>query len=372
MSALKYWVWLSSHQGLTSVEKINLLRAFGTPENIFKANEEEILAKCKIRKYGLGLLSDKSMKRTEEIIEQCAALKVQIMTLQDSQYPTRLAEIYDPPLVLYVKGTLPMIDEAPVIAMVGTRKCTAYALNCAETMGNEIATGGGIIISGLANGVDQAALRGALKAGKATIGVLGCGHDVMYPKSAINMRKDIEVKGAVISEYPPGIAALPHNFPTRNRIISGMSVGVVIVEAPMKSGALITARMALEQNRDVFAHPGTVEDAINSGNYALLRDGAKPAKSGADILKEYTHLFPDKIDLEKISPKKKSLFKKNEKDIPERILEVLSDDEAVHVDRIIEATGLSASDVLSNLTVMEITGAVCQLPGKRFKREPGW
>ncbi len=371
MSALKYWVWLSSLQGLTSVEKIKLLRAFGTPENIFKADRDEILSKCKIRNYGLGLILNKSMDRCEEIIEQCAALKVQIVTLQDSQYPARLAEIYDPPVVLYVRGTLPMIDEVPVIAMVGTRKCTAYALTCAETMGNEVAMGGGVIISGLANGVDQAALRGALKAGKPTIGVLGCGHDVMYPKSAVNMRRDIETKGAVISEYPPGVAAFPQNFPTRNRIISGMSVGVAVIEAPIKSGALITARTATEQNRDVFAHPGTVEDAINAGNYALLRDGAKPVKSGADILKEYTHLFSDKIDLEKTKPKKKTLFRKDDEDIPERILKVLTD-EAVHVDRIIETTGLSASEVLSNLTVMEITGAVCQLPGKRFKREPGW
>ncbi len=372
MSALKYWVWLSSHQGLTSVEKIKLLRAFSAPENIYKADRDEILSKCKIRNYALGLLSDKSMERCEQIIEKCAQLKVQIMTLQDSQYPSRLAEIYDPPVVLYVRGTLPMIDEVPVIAMVGTRKCTAYALTCAEAMGNEVANGGGVIISGLANGVDQAALRGALKSGKPTIGVLGCGHDVMYPKSAVNMRRDIEVKGAVISEYPPGVAALPHNFPTRNRIISGMSVGVAVIEAPIKSGALITARTATEQNRDVFAHPGTVEDAINAGNYALLRDGAKPVKSGADILKEYTHLFPDRIDLDKITPKKKSFFKKNEQEIPDKILMALSDDEAVHVDLIIAKTGLSASDVLSNLTVMEITGAVCQLPGKRFKREPGW
>lgn len=372
MSVLKYWVWLSSCQNISSVEKIELIRAFSTPENVYNATVDEISSKVKVTKGALIQLSDKSMDRVEDIIESCAQQRIQIMTLQDSQYPHRLMQIYDPPLVLYIKGQLPQVDDYPAIALVGTRKCTVYALGCAEELGREISKGGGIVVSGLAEGVDQAALRGALKSGRPTIGVLGCGLDIEYPKSAGNMRKDIEVKGAVISEYPPGTAALPHHFPVRNRIISGLCVGVVVVEAPKKSGALITARMAAEQNRDVFAHPGTVEDEINAGNYLLLRDGARPVRTGADVLSDYVHLFPKKINLDKASTKKPVLFRKKEKDIPEIILQVLPDDEAMHVDEIIAKTKLTASEVLSNLTVMEITGAVCQLPGKRFKREPGW
>jgi len=372
MSILKYWVWLSSRQGVTSIEKIHLLRAFGTPENVFNASEDEILNCIRPTAYGMRSIKDKSMTDTDRIIESCMQMRIQIVTLQDSQYPSRLAQIYDPPTALYVKGQLPLVDDVPAIAMVGTRKCTAYALSCAETMGSEISKGGGLVISGLAEGVDQAALRGALKTGKPTIGVLGCGLDIIYPKSAGNMRTDIEVNGAVISEYAPGTPALPHNFPPRNRIISGLSVGVVVVEAPEKSGALITTRLAAEQGRDVFAHPGTVEDAINAGNYLLLRDGAKPVRTGMDVLSEYVHLFPGKINVEKASEKKHGMFNKSKsRDIPEIILDVLGD-EPVHVDDIISATKLSASEVLSNLTIMEITGAVAQLPGKRFKREPGW
>lgn len=372
MSVLKYWVWLASRQGVTALDTRRLLDAFGSPEQIYRAGRPE-LAGCALSPYCLEKLCDKSMDRVEAILEACAAQGIQLITLQDSQYPARLTQIYDPPVVLYVKGRMPEIDDVPVIAMVGTRKCTAYALDVTEKLAGQVARGGGLVLSGLANGVDQAAHRGALRAGGKTVAVMGCGLDIDYPKNAAEMKRDIAATGALISEYPPGCPALAQNFPPRNRILSGLSVGVVIVEAPEKSGAMITARLATEQDRDVFVHPGTVEDPVNAGNYALMRDGAKPVRTGADILEEYVHLFPQAVELERARPQK-PLFSRKSADGDEsgRILAALEGDQALHVDEIIERTRLPAATVLANLTVMEITGSVRQLAGKRFQREPGW
>lgn len=373
MSKLKYWLWLSGRKGVTTVNKAELLKALGDPENIYNADANTLASVCEMTAYAADSLLDKNLDDAQRIIDECAKLHIRIMTMQDSLYPSRLLQIYDPPEVLYIKGHMPDIDDHPAIGIVGTRKCSAYGLTCAEEMGEQLAKGGAIVISGLANGIDQAALKGAVKSGKPTIGVMGCGLDVPYPKGAAKLKNDMLANGAIISEYPPGTPARAQNFPPRNRIISGLSLGITVIEAPIKSGALITARMAYEQNRDVFVHPGTVEDEVNQGNYELMRDGAKPVRNGAEVLCEYVHLFPKRITLEKAEPKK-PLFskKKSDDEVSDEIMKVLDGDEAVHIDEIIARTKLSASQVLSNLTILEITGAVKQLPGKHFQREPGW
>ena len=366
MSALKYWVWLSSCDKLSPRTKAELIKQFSSPEKVYNLTEEELKSSIRLKPSEIQDLLSKSFEKAEKIISDCHNLGIQILTMQDSSYPNRLLQIPDPPLVLYIKGALPLIDELPVITVVGTRKCTAYALANAERIGYEISKCGGIVVSGVANGIDQAALSGALKAGAKTIGVMGCGLDINYPKTAFAMRKDISSNGALISEYPPGAPALAQNFPIRNRIMSGLSVATLVVKAPKKSGALITANLALEQDRDVFVFKSDCDDINNSGGYELIREGACAIKSGYEIMDEYTGAFSEYITCQSQEHIQPSISE------TEKLILSVINDEPVHIDTIIEKTGLNAGEVLANLTVMEISGCVCQLPGKRFKRQPGW
>jgi DNA processing protein len=242
-----------------------------------------------------ALLASKDLGRAESILALCEEKNIRIMTMQDADYPQRLAHIYDPPAVLYVRGRGPLIDEEPAVAVVGTRKASAYGLKMAMRLGYEITKGGGLVISGLAAGVDAAAARGALNAGGACVGVLGSAIDVPYPAQNAELIEDVAAAGALFSEYPPGYPTLGENFPRRNRILSGLSVGVAVVEAPRRSGALITADLALEQGRELFVVPGNADAPNSEGSNALLRDCAKAVSCGWDILCEFESRFPRRI-----------------------------------------------------------------------------
>ena len=415
---LVHWIWLAHRPKLSDWSKRMLLEHFRDPEEIYYADAATLGQCVELNAEGTESLKDKDLASCQEILEQCSRLNLHILTMQDAAYPGKLKNISDPPLVLYYKGQLPQFDENPVIGVVGTRKASAYGLTAAKRMGYQIAKCGGIVVSGMAYGIDGMAMSGALTAGKETVGVLGCGADIVYPVSNRNLFRDVERYGCIISEFAPGTPPAKWNFPKRNRIISGLSNGVLVVEAPEKSGALITANLALEQGRDVFVVPGNIDQPGFVGSNRLLRDGGTVVSSGWDILSEYEALYPGKIredgdpchitvDLqeaekvaaqqEKPQPKvaQKPKLPGNKRDVQKDfkkkaidksssgsysdvndLLSRLSGDERIVaaalkngerlVDDVIAETGLSTGKILAVLTMLELKGVIRRLPGKRI------
>ena len=401
MAALKYWIWLSSLRGVGAATAVKLLDKMGSPENIFFADRDTYILNG-VASREADLLMDKNLARTAQIMDACKEQGIRMLTLGDAEYPERLRNIYDPPVVLYIKGTLPVMDEEAAVAIAGTRKCTPYGIKTSERMGYELTREGCLVVSGLAKGIDSAAAKGALRAGGKVIGVLGCGPDIVYPPENRSLFEDVSAVGAIVSEYPPGTEVNARHFPARNRIISGLSCGVVIIEAPKKSGSLITAARALEQGRDVFAVPANADSLASEGSNLLIKDGAIPVISGKDVADEYRHVYPNKVKdgknlipitpeaerrlieselsdkKEKLKAVKKVIDNKNSEDYDLKKREFsLSDDEqkicdaigraCVHVDDIIEKSGMPAGKVMALLTMLEIKGAIVQEFGKTFR-----
>ena len=394
MSALKYWIWLSELRGFNCETAARLIHAFGSPEDVYNADPSSI-RDSGFSESVVKALSMKNIDGAERVLERCERRSIQIITRQDAAFPERLKNIYDSPSVLYVKGTLPVIDDEAAVSVVGSRSMTVYGQMCATRLSYELAKAGALIVSGMAKGIDSAAHRGALKAGKPTVAVFGCGVDVVYPSENQYLYEDIIATGAVVSEYPPETRPDRAHFPARNRIISGLSVGVLIVEAPAGSGALITANLAAEQGRDVFAVPGNIDSPSSFGTNSLIRDGAMLASCGNDIIREYAAKFPHRL-LSRINPPSEQLLKSGEKPVEKQkksaetplddtdrrdeIVNILLKDftkeqrEIILViektpsvaDQIIEATQLPAPVVLSNLTMLEIDGIIERRPGDRF------
>ena len=288
---LKYWVWLSELKGLRNQTKLALLRRFGDPESIFYADPDELSLTEGADLSQLKLLENHELAQADRILADCQRLDIGLLTFSDAAYPGRLKNIYDPPVLLYYKGKLPLLDDLMSVAVVGTRDCTPYGVNCAEKLGFGLASGGAVVVSGLAKGIDAAATRGALRAGGVTIGVTGNGLDVHYPYESRYLYEDVAASGVLFSEYPPGTEPAPGHFPVRNRILSGLSLAALVVEAPERSGALITAMTALEQGRDVFAVPGPIDAPTSVGCNRLIRDGAGLVTDASDILREYEGRF---------------------------------------------------------------------------------
>lgn len=422
MSALKYWLWLTRLTGLKNQSRLLLLRHFGTPEAVYFAEPPELALVEGLERQQSALLSNHSLDAAERVLERCHRLNIQLVTLQDAVYPERLRNIYDPPCLLYVRGRLPALDEEIVISVVGTRSCTPYGIVCAERLSYGLATGGAIVASGLARGVDSAAIRGALLGGGVTIGVLGNGLDIVYPRENEGLYEDVAATGALISEYPPGTEPLPGNFPIRNRILSGIGVGALIVEAPLRSGALITASRAAEQGRDVFAVPGPIGAPTSQGCNRLIRDGAALVTDAADILEAYETRFAEKLkrvrEIPVILPEPAQEASETKdapsgtrgtasgqqseargqpsetKDAPPEAVKPLTPDdvptisvadgaisetqaiilrlmdlnEPIQADDLIDLSGLSTRQVLTELTMLEIGGHIRQYPGKRYTR----
>ena len=387
MSALKYWVWLSECRGVSNQTRLALLRHFGSPEDVFYADAGEILLTEGITREQAKALEDHKLDKADRILADCQRLGLRILTIQDAEYPGRLQNIYDPPCLLYVKGRLPAIDEEAAVAVVGTRDCTPYGVACAEKLGYGLASGGAVVVSGLAKGIDAAASRGALRAGGVTVGVVGNGLDVHYPYESRYLYEDIAAAGALLSEYPPGTEPAGSHFPARNRIISGLSLATLVVEAPERSGALITAETALEQGRDVFAVPGPIDAPASVGCNRLIRDGAGLVSDAWDILREYAGRFPEKLKQDeareqpavlgyqarqkaepKPVPPSLDLNKSSLTDDQLNLLRAMSDEEPALVDDLIEQTGIPTRRVLSALTLLEMEQLVTQHSGKRYTR----
>lgn len=413
---LLHWIWLATRPGMNDRIKAEVLRHFQDPEDAYYAAPEAYSMVDGMTEDAAASLRDKELKDARAILETCENQNIGILTFQDAMYPNRLKNIADPPIVLYYKGKLPEFDALPVIAVVGTRDATAYGLKMAKNLGTQISRCGGLVISGLATGIDGMAMRGALSAGKAVVGLMGCGVDIVYPTYNKSLLLDTQRYGCLLSEFPPGTPPYKWNFPKRNRIISGLSCGVVVVEAPKRSGALITASQAAEQGRDVFVIPGNVDVASCAGSNALLRDGAIAVSTGWDILSEYASLFPDVIrkdglpslqtlypdeeaavraadrPAEKVAQKPRFLKNKRAKEpsadkkaidnepkapysekIDKEDPALTADERAILtalggskrlVDDVIAETGLSSGVVLSTLTLLEVKGLIQRLPGR--------
>ncbi len=388
---LRYWVWLSRAAGIGAAKMRRLLERFGTPREIYYADEAALQLAGLSGKETASLL-DKDLSGADAILERCYQRHIETLTLQDSNYPEFLREIPDPPAVLYYAGRLPALSERPVLGVVGSRKASAYGLSAAMRLGYQLAGCGAVLVTGLARGVDSKAAEGALTAGGPVIGVLGCGVDVVYPPENRYLYKDVCRNGCILSEYPPGTPPYAGNFPVRNRILSGLCDGVIVVEAAEKSGALITADLALEQGRDVFVVPGNIDNPACAGSNQLLRNGAVAVTGGWDVMQEYLHRYPDAIrefnggseiritepmvaspvsvpEPEEERPQKKpidiTLVKDRVNADEYRVLEILTGGEK-QMDLLIAQTGLPASRILGAVTLLEVKGFLKRLPGKRF------
>ena len=392
MAALKYWIWLTNVPGLTNRSRWLLLEHFGSPEEIYYAEEGRLQLVEGLPSQQRELLQDKSLQRAEEILAECARKEIFLVTVQDAAYPGRLRSIYDAPLLLYGKGAMPLFDEEAAIAVVGTRKCSPYGTHAAESLGYELARQGAVLVSGMAEGVDAAAMKGALRAGGFVAAILGCGVDVIYPSANRRLYEDVAATGVLLSEYPPGTVAEGWHFPVRNRILSGLSIAAVVVEAPERSGALITARTALEQGRDVFAVPGPIDSPLSRGCNALIRDGAGLVMEAADILASYRARFPHRIhaDGAKLPPQLQPELvpeeenqavpvaelpildvKRNREGLTDDqicVLRVLNAVDGKLTDEVAEETMLPMRRVLSALTVLEIDGYAAQTTPRYFVR----
>ncbi len=390
---LLYWIWYAQLPHIGSREKALLLEHYSDPKRIYEDNIRTIAEEPLPDKI-VEALKNKDLTGAEKILAVCRKKDVGILCWDDPRFPRKLKNISDAPLVLYYKGDLPDFDAQPLIGVVGTRKATAYGIQVARNMAEEMARCGLLVVSGCASGIDAAAMQGAMEAGKQVIGVLGCGIDTIYPKTARKLYMQTERSGCLISEYPPGTKPNRWHFPQRNRIISGISDGVLVVEAPEKSGALITANYALEQGRDVFAVPGNVGVSACAGSNALLRDGAMVACSGWDVAQMYALQYPgiEKLKFSKeesvemaaqkpILPElpqetqiKKSIdnfgaplySKAAEKDMSPDEIAVCAHlgTEPVLVDDLIAATGLPAGSVLTALTILAMKDVVIHHPGR--------
>ena len=392
---LKYWVWLAELPRLKGPFRLALLRHFGSPEDIFFADREELLLAEDVPPGQAELALNRDLSAADRILADCQRLGQRILTIQGAEYPQRLRNIFDPPLVLYVKGRMPVMDEEAAIAVVGTRECTPYGTACGERLGRELAASGAVVVTGLARGVDSAAARGALRAGGTVVGVTGGGLDVVYPPENGDLYADVAATGVLLSEYPPGSPPDKAHFPVRNRIMSGLSVAALVVEAPGHSGALITARLALEQGREVYAVPGPIDAPDSVGCNRLIRDGAGLAAEGWDILRDFQERFPEKLRPARKLPawtplptRRRAEPRRKPEPAPEpekapalravsregltddqiALLGVLEPEGPVQVDDLIESTGIPARRVSSALTMLEIDGCVRQHDGKRYTR----
>ncbi len=401
VAALKYWIWLTSRRGLGPAAAMTVLDHFVTPERAYWADPEDYdFLPLDLR--AREALKDKELDTAERILADCERLGLRIMTFQDAGYPERLRQLSDPPVLLYLRGRTFHFDEEAAIGVVGTREPSGYGRLAAEKLGMELAAGGALVVSGIAQGLDTCAIKGALKGGGPVVSVLAGGIDVPYPIENRFLYEDVAAAGALISEYPPGTRHMGAHFPLRNRILSGLCLGVLAVECRPNSGTMLTVNHALEQDRDVFAVPGAINAPMSEGTNRLIQQGAKLVTCGRDILEEYWDRFPEKLarsapltpeaararlaDLEERrpdsppepgpKPEKREHSPKLEKVPREKQRERFTDDQlavlgalggkARTADELVELTQTPARRVLSALTMLQVEGAVEELPGKRF------
>lgn len=370
------WLALALTPSLGPIRARKLVEHFGGAEAVFQASLTELEAAGLHAESAQSIALGKSMEAAEEELMRAATAGAEIVTLDDETYPSRLRNIYDPPVVMYVRGSVAALSE-PGIAVVGTRHPTPYGIGMAQRLACDLASRGLVIFSGMARGVDTCAHKGALEGKGTTVAVWGTGIDVCYPRENRKLTEQILASGGtVVSEFPIGTFAAPQNFPIRNRIISGLAIGVLVVEAGEYSGTRITARNALEQSRDVYAVPGNVTNRQSWGPNTLIKQGAKLVATWEDVWEEMPPqvkaALQDRVTSESSAPQTASLFGGDEKLSPheQRIYKLLRADEATQIDQIIEQleAEVSSSEIFAALFELELSGKVKQLPGKRYVR----
>ncbi len=400
-----YWIYLQAIIGFGSRKLLKVLDAFETAERFYNSSYEEKLESKLFDKNELRKINSYDIKSAYKIMDECEKSGYKIITPDNPAYPTRLKHIINPPAVLYVKGTFPDFDDEVAIAVVGTRKASDYSRALTYELSERLTRAGAIIVSGGALGIDTSAHCGALYAKGKTVAVLGCGLSYNYLASNEMLRQDIAENGALVTEYPPDYPSFAYNFPSRNRIMSGLCLGTVVIEAGRKSGALITVDHALEQGRDIFVIPGDLSSERYIGSNRLIRDGAKVVTSPLDILEEYTHLYPHRLNISGCSEmlkgeggyqpeiredavsEKKSKRKPDKKHTPapekpasftpDKAVTGLSEDgmemylafnkTVMLFDELVEASGLSTGRALAAATELEIAGIAEALPGGQYK-----
>lgn len=369
-----YWLWLTLKESLGPRKICELANYYGSAEAVYKASDYE---KAGIRgRRMLSELADKSMERAESVIRRMDAIGGYILTIDDEEYPSMLKNIYAPPCVLYAMGEHLDWDNLFTISIVGTRKYTNYGRRVAQKLAREMAQSGITVVSGMARGIDSIAGEAALDAGAKTVAVLGSGVDVVYPSEFVGLYNRIKSNGVVISEFPPGTRPFGKNFPQRNRIMAGLSYGTLVVQAPIRSGALITAAHAINNNRDVFVVPGDIFDINQEGTNALLNVGAKAVTCVGDILEEYPFLInknsetyraeADDTDEEEKQSRIENIdltdLDKNEIAIVKAL-----DNRSVHMDVLIRELDMNESEIGASLIMLEISGIVRKKSGNIYE-----
>jgi DNA processing protein len=377
LSQHDYWLALSLTPGIGPTRGKKLVNRFGTPQAVFHASLTELEAVGIMAVSAQAIANGTSLVSAEEELAKAKAAEAVIVTPADELYPQRLLEIYDPPLCLYVRGDASLLSR-PGIAVVGTRHPTPYGVGMAERLSCDLSARSIIIISGLARGVDTAAHRGVVNAKGKTIAIFGTGIDVVYPRENRKLADQIlSLGGALISEFPVGTQPTPQNFPIRNRIISGLSLGVLVVEAAEYSGTRITARYALEQGREVYAVPGNVTNKQSWGPNTLIKQGAKLVATWEDIWEELPSEIRLQLEAERPpesgEPQTASLFGGDTSQLSpheKKIYALLRADESTHIDELVEKLqeGMSPSELFAALFELEINGKIRQLPGKNYVR----
>lgn len=371
-----YWLALSLTPGLGPTRGRKLVERFGNIQDIFHASLTELEAENLRAQSAQHIALGKSLELAHDEVAKAVAAGVQILCRDDAGWPVRLSEIYDPPLVLFVRGNAEAVS-CPGIAIVGTRHPTPYGMGMAERLSCDLAARGLVIFSGMARGVDTFGHKGAIKAKGKTVAVFGTGVDVIYPRENKKIAEGIlESNGALVSEFPLGTFAAPQNFPIRNRIISGLSLGVLVVEAGEYSGTRITARCALEQSREIFAVPGNVISRNSWGPNTLIKQGAKLTATWEDVWEELPAAVKQQLESERgpaasdDKPQGAGLFDEQVSPREKKVLAVLKQDTLTHIDEIIERLEpeVSSSEVFAALFELELNGKIKQLPGKNFVR----
>ncbi len=353
---LKYWVGFNIIPGIGRVKFSQLETYFGKLENAWKAGKGELT------QAGLDNNTIKTIETSRPQIDLYSEMEkleksgIKAITFRDAEYPPRLKEIYDYPPLIYVSGDIKSQDEWS-IAVVGSRRATVYGRQVTEEIAHDLAENGITVVSGLARGIDTVAHNSTLKAGGRTIAIFACGLDTIYPAENVNLARRIAIQGSLISEYPLGAKPRPDNFPRRNRIMSGISLGVLVVEADESSGAMITAHIALEQNREVFAIPGSILSPMSRGTNSLIQEGAKLVRSCTDILEELNlQVNVKQLEMKEIIPTS---------DTEALLMKQLSA-EPTHIDQVCRNSGLPVSTVSSNLAIMELKGLVRQVSAMNY------
>ena len=370
---MKSWIALNMTPGVGPRVATKLLEAFGSPENVFHARRAQ-LESLRIKPETIESLISRALDNRASVeLERVKKLGGDILILDDGTYPVMLREIADPPITLYVRGDWESCFTQPCIAVIGSRLCSTYGTNAAEMLSRDLASRGICVVSGLARGIDTTAHRGAMRGGGKTVGVLGTGIDGAYPKENARLIKDIlDSGGAIVSQFPLGTPPLKDNFPYRNRIISGLSLGVLIVEASERSGSLITARLAMEQNREVMAVPGNITSANSFGTNYLIKSGAKLVQQWQDVVSEMPSEIAASILPPKVEEENGDVGKEN---VPvdlsvqeQKVWSLLSYDEPIQIDALLQSSGMSFGDLNTALVALDIRDLIRVLPGKNYAR----